>query len=85
MFGSPKLIVSTFYRTLFTVKQYTDTYYGVVEAIQQKKHTAHFILRGDYNIGDIDWETLSVRPGGIDVALCNQNIQMAEDHSSHKW
>ena len=47
----------------------------------RKKHTAHFILGGDYNVDDIDWETLSVRPGGRDMAICNQYIQMAEGRS----
>ena len=74
MVGSSKLIIGTFYIPPFTDEQYTDTYCGVVEE-KTETNTAHFILGGDYNVGDIDLETLSVRPGGRDVALCNQYIQ----------
>ena len=41
---------------------------------------AHTWLRGDFNLGDIDWETETVKPNPYKSGLCHHLLQISKDH-----
>ena len=41
---------------------------------------AHTWLGGDFNLGDIDWETETVKPNPYKSGLCHQLLQISKDH-----
>ena len=79
--GSPKLVIGAFYRPPFTDNEYLDNLCKAVDSVRQKHPTAHFILGGDFNVGDVDWPTSSVPKGSQSAGICNQVVELAEDHS----
>ena len=79
--GSPKLLVGAFYRPPFTDSHYLDNFATALNSIRHKHPTAHLILGGDFNVGDIDWESTSVIQGSNTSKLCTQVINTADDNS----
>ena len=41
---------------------------------------AHTWLGGNFNLGDIDWETETVKPNPYKSGLCHQLLQISKDH-----
>jgi hypothetical protein len=41
---------------------------------------SHIWLAGDFNLGDINWETASTKPGSQSNRLCDQLIDISQDH-----
>ena len=41
---------------------------------------AHTWLGGDFSLGDIDWETETVKPNPYKSGLCHQLLQISKDH-----
>jgi hypothetical protein len=52
-----------------------------ISKVISKHKNAEIILGGDFNLGSIDWETLSTTTGGTDIAQCNYLLDLAQKHN----
>ena len=71
--GSPKLIhlVRSLYHPHFTNSkpEYIDELHKAIETLKQQNPSAHFLLGGDFNVGDVEWSNGAVRHGSIILKL----------------
>ena len=66
--GEKALYVGSFYRPPKSGSEPLEKLEGVLESIIDKPDNKHLILGGDFNCPSIDWQNLSVRPGGTEPA-----------------
>ena len=74
--GEKALYVSSFYRPPKSGSEPLEKLEGVLESIIDKPDNKHLILGGDFNCPSIDWQNLSVRPGGAEPAAQNKLLDI---------
>ena len=73
------LIVGSFYRPDWTDEEY---FQNLTDCLQQlRKPDQVMWLGGDFNLGDIDWDSCSVKPPCSRLRLSQSLLQAAEDFS----
>ena len=65
-----------FYRPPKSGSEPLEKLEGVLESIIDKPDKKHLILGGDFNCPSIDWQNLSVRPGGAEPVAQNKLLDI---------
>ena len=76
--GTKPILVGSFYRPPSTSKEYLNSLKDSLGKVNIN-HYSKIWLGGDFNLGDIIWESHSVRAGGQKAALCKDLIDIAND------
>ena len=77
--GSKSVNVCSFYRP----PNNTDSayIYALKDAVAHIDTSADYVwIAGDFNLGDIDWQSSSIKPCCQHAPICEQLIEMANDH-----
>ena len=76
--GSSQLFVGSFYRPPdVTDVEYLDHLQTSLSRIPAGAHTW---IGGDFNLGDIDWDTDSLKPYASSAGLCKRLLTITKDH-----
>ena len=78
--GSKDVTIGSFYRSqkFGCTAAYMNALCESLSRIKKSKNSQIW-LGGDFNLPDVDWSTLSVKPGGTYVGLSKQMIEIAND------
>ena len=79
--GSKSVSVCSFYQP----PNNTDSAYidALKDAVAHIDTSADYVwIAGDFNLGDIDWQSSSIKPCCQHAPICEQLIEMANDHCS---
>ena len=74
--GTKPILVGSCYRPPSTSKDYLNSLRDSLGKVNMN-HYSNIWLGGDFNLGDIIWESHSVRAGGQKSALCKDLIDIA--------
>ena len=77
--GTKPILVGSFYRPPNSDRDYLGNLRISLEKINQSKFS-NIWLAGDFNCGDIVWETQSVLPGSNKAAICRDLIDITNDY-----
>ena len=79
--GSSQLFVGSYYRP----PDVNDPdYLGQLQtSLSRIPAGAHTWIGGDFNLGDIDWDTDSVKPYASKSGLCHQLLAITKDNYLH--
>ena len=77
--GTKPILVGSFYRPPNSDRDYLGNLRISLEKISQSKFS-NIWLAGDFNCGDIVWETQSVLPGSNKAAICRDLIDITNDY-----
>ena len=77
--GAKPVLVGSFYCTPNEKIEYLSYLRESLTKIDMNQYS-NIWLAGDFNLGDIDWSTQSVRPGGKKPTMCRELIDIANDY-----
>ena len=77
--GAKPVLVGSFYCTPNEKIEYLSYLRESLTKIDMNQYS-NIWLAGDFTLGDIDWSTQSVRPGGKKPTMCRELIDIANDY-----
>ncbi len=80
--GSKDVTIGAFYRSqkFGSAPAYMDALRESLSKINSTSNNQQIWLAGDFNMPDIDWETMSLKPGGVYANVSRHMIEIANDY-----